>query len=188
MKLDFCAVCGSKEDLHLHHIDPVVHNGGRENRKKVKYDDNKPIKDCTPHEIFNALFDRGFISEHATITLCSWHHKIMHGIISFQKTNHSNLIKEGINKRREQGKKIGRPSKFNFSVQKKILEDRKLGLSIRKICRKYEIGVQTYYSYMNFYEEEVRKSKVGTAKLPITKPKINFKEYQKHLLNSKNDN
>ena len=191
MKLDFCAVCGSKEDLHLHHIDPIIHTS--ENRKSFKYDANKPIKDCTPREIFNALFDRGFISEHATLTLCSWHHRIMHGIVTFQKVNSSELIKEGLAKAKSEGKTLGRPSTINGEqgeeIRKKIMELRNSGNSIRKICKTIKIGVGTYYEVMGYHEESKRIENAkkllqkvqdsNLSKLPVSseKPKIKYTDF-----------
>jgi hypothetical protein len=182
MKLDFCAVCGSKDDLHLHHIDPIVHT--RESRKYFKYDDTKQIKDCTPKEIFSALFDRGFISEHSTITLCSWHHRIMHGIVTFQKINSSELIKEGIERKRLDGKPWGRPSTITGEngekIRKQIIELRDAGYSIRKICKNIKIGVGTYYEVMNEYEESKRIEKAQQyleSKGIDIKPKIKYQDF-----------
>jgi hypothetical protein len=191
MKLDFCAVCGSKDDLHLHHIDPIIHTG--ENRKSVKYDNSKPIKDCTPKEIFNALFDRGFVSEHATLTLCSWHHRIMHGVVTFQKINSSELIKDGIERVRAEGKPWGRPSVMTGenaeNIRKQIVEMRENGIPIKKVCKTLKIGCGTYYDVMGpEYEEpkriekarqllaEVESRKLSSASLG-GKPRIKYQDF-----------
>ena len=79
MKLNFCAVCGVETDLQQHHIEPVVFS--KIGRKKAKgYDDNKPLKDCTSMEVFKWLFDKGIITDDGEITVCSYHHHLMHGI------------------------------------------------------------------------------------------------------------
>ena len=191
MKLDFCAVCGSKDDLHLHHVDPIIHTG--ENRKSLKYDNTKPIKDCTPKEIFNSLFDRGFISEHATLTLCSWHHRIMHGVVTFQKINSSELIKDGIERARAEGTKLGRPSTLDGengeNIRKQVMKMREDGGSIRKICKTLKIGIGTYYDVMDAVYEEPKRiekarqllaefdnKKLSSASLS-SKPRIKYQDF-----------
>jgi hypothetical protein len=143
MKLDFCAVCGSKDDLHLHHIDPIIHTG--ENRKSVKYDNTKPIKDCTLKEIFNALFDRGFISEHATLTLCSWHHRIMHGVVTFQKNNSGELIRAGMYLAQKNGVKLGRKKVFTETQAQELSQKRKEGTPIKDLMNQYSMSRATIY-------------------------------------------
>jgi hypothetical protein len=147
MKLDFCAVCGVKTDLHQHHIEPVVFS--KIGRKKVKgYDENKALKDCTSMEVFKWLFDQGIISDDGEITVCSYHHHLMHGIIKFQKNSHTNLIKEGQRKAKEKGILLGRPTKITDEMQKQVIAliDNKTG--IKTISKTMNIGIGTIYSIM----------------------------------------
>jgi hypothetical protein len=152
MKLDFCAVCGVKTDLHQHHIEPVVFS--KIGRKKAKgYDSNKQLKDCTPMEIFKWLFDQGIISDDGEITVCSYHHHLMHGIIKFQKTEHVNLVKEGQRKARENGVHLGRPTKITDDMRNEVsvLRDNKVG--IRTIAKRLNIGIGTVYSIIQQSKE-----------------------------------
>ena len=154
MKLDFCAVCGVKTDLHQHHIEPVVFSNI--GRKKAKgYDANKQLKDCTSMEIFKWLFDQGIISDDGEITVCSYHHHLMHGIIKFQKTEHVNLVKEGQRKARESGIHIGRPTKVTDDMRNEvsILRDNKVG--IKTIAKRLNIGIGTVYSIIQQNKEVV---------------------------------
>ena len=68
MKLGFCAVCGTTEGLHQHHIQPIILTGIKRTRKRG-YNSNKPLKDCDSKEIFAFLFDQGVISDDETITV-----------------------------------------------------------------------------------------------------------------------
>lgn len=147
MKLDFCAVCGVKTDLHQHHIEPVVFS--KIGRKKIKgYDANKQLKDCTSMEVFKWLFDQGIISDDGEITVCSYHHHLMHGIIKFQKTEHTNLVKEGMRKAKESGIHIGRPTKINDDMSKKVVTLIDDGVGIKKIAKSLNVGIGTVYSMM----------------------------------------
>ena len=112
MKLDFCAICGKKTDLHQHHIEPVVFSGISRGRAKGYYGD-KPLKDCTSMEVFRWLFNQGIITDDGEITVCSYHHNIMHGIVKFQKAEHTTLIKAGIARAKANGIKCGRPKNPN---------------------------------------------------------------------------
>ena len=72
MKLDFCAVCGTTNDLHQHHIEPVVYSRINRKAKNKNYDSNKKLKDCTSIEVFAWLFRLGpgphglFCNEYST--------------------------------------------------------------------------------------------------------------------------
>jgi DNA invertase Pin-like site-specific DNA recombinase len=152
MKLDFCAVCGVKTDLHQHHIEPVVFS--KIDRKKVKgYDAKKQLKDCTSMEIFKWLFDQGIISDDGEITVCSYHHHLIHGIVKFQKAEHINLVKEGQRKARERGIHIGRPTIVNDDMRNEVsvLRDNKVG--IRTIAKRLNIGIGTVYSIIQQSKE-----------------------------------
>lgn len=154
MKLDFCAVCGVKEGLHQHHINPVVYSAAKRNSRK--YDENKKLKDCEILELWGYLFDKGYISDDATITVCEYHHNIMHGIVKFTKANQSNMIKEGMKRAIENGIKIGRPSKLTDELTLKIKHSyAKESLSIRSIAKKYEIGIGTVYNALKLEAEDL---------------------------------
>ena len=148
MKLDFCAICGKKTDLHQHHIEPVVFSGISRGRAKG-YNGDKPLKDCTSMEVFRWLFNQGIITDDGEITVCSYHHNIMHGIVKFQKAEHTTLIKAGIARAKANGIKCGRPSKVNDSVRTAVRLLREQGKSIRQIARTLSIGVGTTYSILS---------------------------------------
>jgi len=138
-------------DTHKHHIDPVVydpHGHGRK-RKNLKinpiFDANKKLGECTFTEIFSYMFTLGCISEKETITLCTYHHNIMHGIMKFQKAQHSNLIKEGVKRAKERGVKIGRPVSVTNETRDTICEMFKNGVTRKQIAKKLRVGCGTVY-------------------------------------------
>ena len=152
MKLNFCAVCGTTKDLHQHHIEPVVLSRiDRKNSKK--YDGEKKLKDCTSMEVFGWLFDQGIITDDGEITVCSYHHNILHGIVKFQAAEHSKLIKEGIKKAKENGVSIGRPKSEAIKSKDEIIEDYKQGNSIRALGKKYNCGIGTVYKIIEGIEK-----------------------------------
>ena len=147
MKLEFCAVCGVTTDLHQHHIEPVVFS--KIGRKKAKgYDANKQLKDCTPIEVFKWLFDQGIISDDGEITVCSYHHHLIHGIVKFQKAEHINLVKEGVRKARERGVIMGRPTKVNDFMRNEVENLLESGVAIKAIGKRLKIGIGTIYKIM----------------------------------------
>ena len=147
MKLDFCAVCGVTTDLHQHHIEPVIMTGVK--RKKLKgYDPNKKLKECEPTEVFAWLFDQGIISDDGEITVCSYHHHLIHGIVKFQLAEHHKLIREGQQKARARGVKFGRPTKQDDQTIFKVKELRDSGVGIKKIAKDLNLGIGTIYSMM----------------------------------------
>lgn len=148
MKLDFCAVCGVETDLHQHHIEPVIYSKIGRIREK-KYNKNKKLKDCSSMEVFAFLFDQGVISDDATITVCSYHHHILHGIMKFQKHEHNKLVREGLKKAKENGIKLGRPSNVLFDTKEKVVEMRNQGKSIHHIAKTLKIGVGTTQKILN---------------------------------------
>ena len=151
MKLDFCCVCGTKEDLQQHHLEPVVFTGAK--RKSKKYDPNKQLKDCDSFELFACLFDKGFISDDATLTVCSFHHNILHGVVKFQKNLHSEMIKEGLDKVRNSGVKLGRPSTMTDDLRDQIIFLSKGGWGPKKICKTLKIGCHSYYKTIEEYDK-----------------------------------
>lgn len=148
MKLEFCAVCGTTEGLHQHHIEPIIQTGIKRTKKKG-YNPEKPLKDCDSLEVFSFLFDQGVISDDGTITVCDYHHNILHGIMKFQMAHHSNLIKKGIEKARENGTVLGRPTVVNDDLKSEVLNLRKQNVGIKTIAKKFGIGVGTVYSIID---------------------------------------
>ena len=78
MRLDFCAVCGIKTDLHHHH--------------------------------FKAKFHGGSDLDTNMLTLCTKHHRELHGQNYRDNINHSKLTREGLQKAKKRGVKLGSPS------------------------------------------------------------------------------
>ena len=148
MKLDFCAVCGTIKDLHQHHIEPVVFTGISRTKKK-KFNPKKSLGRCDVYVCFARIFDMGYISEDGDLTLCSYHHNIMHGIIRFHKLEHSNLIKEGIKNAKKRGVVLGRPGNLTPEVKDKILEMRSKNVGINKISKACGVGAGTIYKVIN---------------------------------------
>jgi len=138
MILEFCAVCGSTEDLHQHHIEPIIVTGIKRTRKKG-YNSSKKLKDCTVLEVFAWVFDQGYISDDETITLCNHHHNIMHGIARFGKAEHSKLTKAGLENARSNGVKLGRRKVTDNKMIERIHELRYKDMSIQKIAD--EMGI-----------------------------------------------
>jgi len=147
MKLEFCAVCGTTKDLHQHHIEPVVLTGIKRKKTK-KYDGDKKLKDCTSMEVFGWLFDQGVITDDGEITVCSYHHNILHGIVKFQAAEHSTLIREGMEKAKQNGVKMGRPISPLHEFRQEIIEKRTNGESIRSLSKEYDCGIGTIYKLL----------------------------------------
>ena len=160
MKLEFCAVCGITTDLQQHHIEPVVFS--KIGRKKAKgYDANKQLKDCTSMEVFKWLFDQGIISDDGEVTVCSYHHNLMHGLVKFQKAEAATLIKEGQRKAKERGVIIGRPASktINDDMRKQVIESIQDGVAIGVLAKRLGIGVGTVYSIMGQNNIKSKNSK-----------------------------
>ena len=113
MKLDFCVVCGKKEDLHQHHIFPIV------------------------------LSDNNRNTDNETITVCGYHHKLIHGLQQHDKFNHRHLTIEGLNKARKKGIKLGRRSKTNDQQKEEIIDKLIKGISVSSLSREYNISRAT---------------------------------------------
>lgn len=149
MILDFCAVCGTTEDLQQHHIEPVVLSGIARHKRK-KYNVKVHLGNATAFDCFARLFDLGVVSDDESLTVCSYHHNILHGIMKFQKIEHNKLIKAGMkNAKRngtKSGKPIGRPTKVNENTEDEIRQLVDSGMSKTKICKTLGIGVGTLYN------------------------------------------
>tara|TARA_Y100000310_G_C20104863_1_gene544464 strand:- start:18 stop:527 length:510 start_codon:yes stop_codon:yes gene_type:complete len=143
MKLDFCAICGATEDLQQHHIEPVVW-GGIERHKKKKYNINVKLGSADYKDCFARLFDLGIISDDGEITVCYYHHNLLHGIIRFHKVEHSNLVKEGLRKAKEGGKTLGRPATPKETVEE-FIKLRGDGLSYREIGKETGVSATCVY-------------------------------------------
>lgn len=156
MKLNFCAVCGTTKDLQQHHIEPVVMTGIKRTAKKKNYDPNKKLVDATFTEIFAYLFDLGIISDDETITVCSYHHNLMHGIVKFQLAEHSNLIKKGQEIAKKRGIKIGRPTKLTSEYVDIVIEQYNRNVPIKKIAKSVDIGIGTVYEIINKNPERIQ--------------------------------
>jgi hypothetical protein len=145
MILDFCAVCGTKEDLHQHHIVPIALSG----------------KNRTPKD--------------ETITVCSYHHDVIHGVMKDRKGyQHHELIRDSLKKRKDAGLPMGRPKSITKEKIEAVLELIAKGVGVREICRRLKIGSATYYNIAR---------NVDPYKI-IEKPKIDYKTW----LNWKNGN
>ena len=145
MILDFCAVCGTKEDLQQHHIVPIALSG----------------KNRTPND--------------ETITVCSYHHDVIHGVMKDRKGyQHHELIRDSLKKRKDAGLPMGRPKSITKEKIEAVLELIAKGVGVREICRRLKIGSATYYNIAR----NVDPYKV------IEKPKIDYKTW----LNWKNGN
>ena len=82
MKHPHCVICGTTNDLQQHHIDPVVYGKSKRTKKKNKnYDPTKSLKDCSVKDIFEYLHDLGHMSDDGEMTVCGYHHNILHGLI-----------------------------------------------------------------------------------------------------------
>ncbi len=159
MKLNFCAVCGTDKDLHQHHIEPVVLSNIDRKRSK-RYDGEKKLKDCTSMEVFGWLFDQGIITDDGEITVCSYHHNILHGIVKFQAAEHSRLVREGIKKAQSQGKKMGRPASPIHEKKEEIIQKHLNGASIRSLSSEYNCGVGTVYKVLSELGGQYKSSKI----------------------------
>ena len=116
MILDFCAVCGTKEDLHQHHIVPISTSG----KKRTVNDE--------------------------TITVCTHHHDIIHGVQKDRKGYaHHELIRESLQKRKNAGLPMGRPKSLTKEKIDATLKLTEHGVGVREICRRLKIGSNSYY-------------------------------------------
>ena len=99
-------------------------------------------------------------TEHETnmITLCTKHHTWIHRLKPNTWNNHKNLVIEGQNRAKEQGKHIGRPTNMTQEIFSLVLELRKQGVGIRKLAKEMNIGIDTVYKIINReYSEDYKK-------------------------------
>jgi DNA invertase Pin-like site-specific DNA recombinase len=174
VKLNFCAVCGTTKDLHQHHIEPVVLSK-IDRKKSKKYNGEKKLKDCTSMEVFGWLFDQGIITDDGEITVCSYHHNILHGIVKFQAAEHSKLIREGMKKAQERGIKVGRPKSKIHDKKDEIIEKYLQGESFRTLCKTYDCGTGTLYKIIEGVKRVVEEPvKIGRPTKDISKEQIRY--------------
>ena len=56
-----------------------------------------------------------------TVYLCAKCHSLAHGNEALRNSDHSNLVKQGIQKRKDSGRKVGRPTESDFSMDRFIV-------------------------------------------------------------------
>jgi hypothetical protein len=120
MITDFCVICGTKENLHNHHI--VC--------KKSKL---KPISGDIDH--YTNL-----------ITLCGEHHGWIHGMKPNRFNDNNRLRTAGIKKAQKEGKYLGRVP----TAQRKSKDIQRLhseGMKPSMIAKELNIGVASVYRY-----------------------------------------
>ena len=131
MRLKFCCICGTTNDLHHHHIIP---------RSRGGTDD-----------------------ETNYLTLCGEHHGWIHSIRPNSWNNHPQLIREGQERARKQGKHLGRPTKVDEKIIERVKFMRELGISTTKIARDLKIGVGTVYKITD-NEYDIKECKLNKRK------------------------
>jgi len=112
MRLKFCCICGTTNDLHHHHIIPRSRGGTND---ETNY-----------------------------LTLCGEHHGWIHSMRPNSWNSHLQLIKEGQERARKQGKQIGRPRISSEKVFQ-IKELRSNGLGMNKIAKTLGVGNSQVY-------------------------------------------
>ena len=117
MILNFCAVCGTTEDLHQHHIVP----------RSVSF----------------------LMGEHKdndeTITLCAYHHDIIHEVKRKRWDTHGNMVKHGLAQRKAKGLRVGKKPALNREMVNNIKQMVADGVGVRETMRRLKIGTKTYY-------------------------------------------
>ena len=169
MKLDFCAVCGATEDLHQHHLIPVIKTGVK--RHKKRYNGDIQLKDAGWQDCFLRLFDLGIITDDGELTLCSYHHNVMHGVVKFHAVEQGKLIKAGMEKARANGVEFGRKPVIDEAEGKLIIEARNKGYSIRRLVDKFGHSTGSIQKYLSANNIPVPKVIIGIISKPRKKPK-----------------
>jgi len=120
MITEFCVICGTKDNLHVHHI--VCKNGML-----------KPISGDYEHPT-------------NLITLCTDHHGWIHGLKPNAFNNWKNLTKIGIKRAKAEGKYKGRkPTARAMGEQIEKLHQE--GKKPSVIAKELGIGVASVYRY-----------------------------------------
>jgi hypothetical protein len=120
MITDFCVICGTKNGLHDHHI--VA-------KKSVL----KPISGDYDHPT-------------NLITLCNEHHGWIHGMKPNKFNNHDDLIRNGIERAKKEGKYKGRVPTAR-RMEKDIQSLHLQGMKPSQIAKELNIGVASVYRY-----------------------------------------
>ena len=102
------------------------------------------IKDLHHHHIIPRTKNGGD-EETNMITLCIEHHTWIHGLKPTAWNNHANLVREGLDNARKEGRIGGRPTNLTDEIRVKILELKANGIGIRKIAAECSVGIQTVY-------------------------------------------
>lgn len=129
MILNFCVVCGKTEDLHQHHIVP----------RSVSF----------------------LMGEHKdndeTITLCAYHHDIIHEVKRKRWDTHGNMVKHGLAQRKAKGLRLGRNPTLNREMVNNIKQMVADGAGVRETMRRLKIGTKTYYFVAKNDSETINK-------------------------------
>ena len=87
--------------------------------------------------------------------LCDYCHDKVHGLTRFDGTiTHSELIKQGLAKAKENGKSIGRPSlttkniPLTFRKEYKKLKEQNATINITELAKKHKTSRTTIYKYI----------------------------------------
>jgi len=119
MITDFCVICGTKDNLHDHHI-------------VCKKSILKPISGDYEHPT-------------NLITLCGEHHGWVHGMKPNRYNNWSNLKKEGIKKAQRMGVKFGAKPKLTDDEVIEMRQKRESGVLIRELMKEYGLSKASVY-------------------------------------------
>jgi hypothetical protein len=130
MKLEFCCVCGDTEDLHQHHILPVVSS----NKKRDTKNDE-------------------------TVTLCTKHHLQIHEKVHTGGYKHKSLVVQGLQRAKENGVKLGRPTTLTDELILQVVDMSEAGIGVRHTCRTLKIGSATYYKIIREEHNKLIKKK-----------------------------
>ena len=137
MKLEFCCVCGDTEDLHQHHILPVISS----NKKRDTKNDE-------------------------TVTLCTKHHLQIHEKTHTGGYKHKSLVLQGLQKAKENGVQLGRPTNLTEERILEIMDLVKQGRGVRETCRMLGIGTNSYYRTVRIeYNKLMKKKEEETSNL-----------------------
>lgn len=123
MILNFCAVCGTTEDLHQHHIVP-------------KY--------VAPFLKEGSDMYESYVNNE-TLTLCAYHHDIIHEVKRKRWDTHGNMVKQGLAKRRAKGLPMGKKPTLTREMVNNIKQMFADGVGARETMRRLKIGTRAYY-------------------------------------------
>ena len=84
------------------------------------------------------------------ITLCYEHHALIHSLRPTTWNNHSELVKEGQEKARQEGRSPGRPTNLNDEqIRGVVIDMRSKGIGLKKIAKKNRVGVSTLRKFLS---------------------------------------